>query len=235
MEKSTTRSALAAAFPYTVPIMTAFIFLGMAYGFYATAAGFPYYYPIITAAVVFGGSLEFVTVAMLLGTFAPLATFLMAFIIQARHLFYGLAMLDRFRSYRGWRRFALIFGMCDETFAVNCSTRVPAGVEPGAFMLWITFLNWFYWVLGAALGGILGNVLPFDTTGLEFVMTAMFVVIYLEQYLNEPHHHTGLIGFAVSVIMLNIFGADGFIIPSMLGILALLLAFRKKLEGKVQP
>lgn len=235
MENTTTKSALGAAFPYTVPIMTAFVFLGMAYGFYATAAGFPYYYPIITAAVVFGGSLEFVTVAMLLSTFAPLETFLMAFIIQARHLFYGLAMLDRFREFHGWRRFALIFGMCDETFAVNCSVRVPAGVEPGAFMLWITFLNWFYWVAGAALGGILGNVLPFDTTGLEFVMTAMFVVIYLEQFLNEPHHHTGLIGFAVTVIMLNIFGADGFIIPSMLGILALLLVFRKKLEGKVQP
>lgn len=233
MQRIIVKDALYAAFPYTVPIMTAFIFLGMAYGFYAVAAGFSWYYPIITAAIVFGGSLEFVTVSMLLSAFAPLETFIMAFMIQARHLFYGLAMLDKYKN-TGWKKFFLIFGMCDETFALNYTVKVPTGIDKGYFMLWITFLNWLYWVCGAALGGILGKALPFDTTGLDFVMTAMFVVIFLEQWLNEKHHYTALIGFSITVLMLNIFGAAAFIIPSMLGILALLIVFRNKLQGKVQ-
>ena len=123
---------------------------------------------------------------MLLSSFAPLQTLVMALMIQARHLFYGIAMLDRFKG-TGWKKIYLIFGMCDESFSINCSVQPPEGIDPGWFMFFVTLFNQIYWVTGAALGGLLGSLISFDTEGLEFVMTAMFVVIFLEQWLKEEN------------------------------------------------
>lgn len=196
-------------------------------------SGFPFWYPMIMAAVIFGGSLEFVTVSLLLSPFAPVATFLLAFMIQARHLFYGIAMLDRFKGL-GWKRPYLIFSLCDETFSVNFTAKIPKGIDHGWFMFWVSLLNQCYWVTGATLGGILGSCLTFDTKGLDFVMTAMFVVIFLEQWMHEKHHQTAWIGIFSAVLCLNVFGAEAFMIPTMLLILSALVLGRKYLEGKVQ-
>ena len=108
----------------------------------------------------------------------------MALLIQARHLFYGISMLDKFKG-TGWKKFFLIFSMCDETFSVNYTAKIPEGVDKGWFMLWVTFLNQFYWGSAATTGGLIGSLLKFDTSGISFVMTAMFVVIFLEQWLKE--------------------------------------------------
>ena len=118
--------ALKAAFPYTLPIFTGFWFLGMAYGIYANASGFSFLYPMFMSLLIYGGSLEFVTVEMLLSPFAPVQVLIMALLIQARHLFYGLSMLDKFKGL-GWKKYYLIFGMCDETFSINCSVDIPEG------------------------------------------------------------------------------------------------------------
>lgn len=223
------RKALKAAFPCTIPIFTGFWFLGLAYGIYMKVSGFSFVYPMLMSLLIFGGSLEFVTVEMLLSPFAPLQVFLMALLIQARHLFYGISMLEKFKG-TGWKKFFLIFGMCDETFSVNYTAKIPEGVDKGWFMLWVTFLNQFYWVSAATTGGLIGSLLKFDTTGISFVMTAMFVVIFLEQWLKEKNHISSLMGIAVSVLCLLIFGADSFMLPTMAAIVLLLTLSRKKLE-----
>ena len=223
------REALKAAFPCTIPIFTGFWFLGLAYGIYMNVSGFSFVYPMLMSLLIFGGSLEFVTVEMLLSPFAPLQVFLMALLIQARHLFYGISMLEKFKG-TGWKKFFLIFGMCDETFSVNYTAKIPEGVDKGWFMLWVTFLNQFYWVSAATTGGLIGSLLKFDTTGISFVMTAMFVVIFLEQWLKEKNHISSLMGIAVSVLCLLIFGADSFMLPTMAAIVLLLTLSRKKLE-----
>ena len=227
-------NAFRAALPHTVPILAGFLFLGMAYGVYMNVSGFSFWYPMIMSAVIFGGSLEFVAVSMLLSPFAPAEVFLLALMIQARHLFYGIAMLDRFKGL-GWKRWYLIYGLCDESFSINFTARIPEGIDRGWFMLWVTLLNQLYWVGGATLGGLLGSLLTFDTRGLDFVMTAMFVVIFLEQLLHERKHYTACIGMLSAVVCLNVFGADSFMVPTMGMILAILVFGRRYLEKTVNP
>ena len=228
-QKSMRRRALAAAFPHTIPVLTGYAFLGVAYGIYMRVSGFPFWYPTLSSVVIFGGSLEFVLVSMLMSSFAPLQTFLMALMIQARHLFYGIALLEKYR-HLGKMRFYLIFGMTDESFSVNCSAEIPDGVDKGWFYFFVTLLDHCYWVPACTVGGLLGSLISFDTQGLDFVMTAMFVVIFLNQLMKERKHYTALIGLLSSVGCLVLFGAESFLIPTMLTILLLLTAFRRPLE-----
>lgn len=220
-----------AAFPCTIPILAGFLFLGMAYGIYMNVSGFSFVYPMIMAAVIFGGSLEFLAAQMLLSPFAPLQVLMVSLMIQARHLFYGISMLDKFKD-MGWKKFYLIYGMCDETFSINCTAEIPGDCDCGWFYFFVTLLNQLYWVGGATLGGLLGNLITFDTKGLDFVMTAMFIVIFLEQWLKEKHHFSEWAGLASSAACLLIFGKDNFMIPAMICILLLLTAFRKPVGRK---
>ena len=229
MARNRWRPALRAAFPHTLPILTGFLLLGMAYGILMRTQGFHLLFPTVMAMTIFGGSLEYVCVEMLLSAFAPLETLLMALLIQARHLFYGLAMLDKYRGH-GWKTPLLIFGMCDESFSINCSVSVPKGVDKGWFYLWVTVLNWAYWVMGATLGAQLGAVLPFDTEGLDFVMTAMFAVIFLEAILKEKQHISSLIGVLCSAGCLLLLGPERFMLPTMGCILLALLLMRRPIE-----
>ena len=224
------KTAFKFAFKTTLPILTGFAFLGVSYGIYMNVSGFGFWYPMITSFIVFGGSLEFVIVNMLLGAFNPLQAFMMALFIQARHIFYGIAMLERYRDIHGIKKFYLIFGLCDETFSINCAVDPPPQVDRYSFYLWVTFLNRAYWILGSTLGGILGSVIKFNTEGLGFVMTALFVVIFLDQWLKEKKHYTALIGVFVSVVCLLIFGADNFLIPAMAGMFILISLLRKPIE-----
>jgi 4-azaleucine resistance transporter AzlC len=223
------RKALAAAFPKTIPIMTGFLFLGASYGILMKTSGFSFLYPLAMSLTIFGGSLEFVAVSMLLGSFAPLQTLIMTLLIQARHLFYGVAMLDKYKG-TGWKKLYLIFGMCDESFSINCSTEIPEEVDKGWFMFFVTLLNQTYWVVGATAGGLLGSLVQFDTNGLDFVMTAMFVVIFLENWLKEKKHYTSLIGVCASALCLVILGSDSFMIPTMITILCFLSLLKKPIE-----
>ena len=223
--------ALKAAFPQTIPIFTGFWFLGMAYGIYMNASGFSFIYPLCMSLLIYGGSLEFVAVEMLLSPFAPLQTFIMALLIQARHLFYGLSMLDKFKGL-GWKKYYLIFGMCDETFSINCSAKIPDDIDRGWFYFWITLLNQLYWSAAATTGGIIGSLLKINTSGISFVMTAMFVVIFLEQWLKEKEHTSSLVGLTISVLCLIIFGPDSFMVPTMVLVVGLLTLLRKPLTQK---
>lgn len=178
--------ALAAAFPFTVPILAGFLFLGIAYGIFMNVSGYSALYPFAMSLTIFAGSMEFVTVDLLAGVFNPLGAFFMALLVNARHLFYGISMLDRFKG-TGRKKFYLIFGMCDESFSINYTARIPLGVDAGWFLFFVTLLNHCYWVTGATLGGLLGSLIHFNTEGLDFVMVALFVVIFLEQWRKDQN------------------------------------------------
>ena len=228
-KQQTIKQAFQAAFPYTIPIFAGFWFLGMTYGIYMNVFGFSFWYPMLMSLTIFAGSIEFVTVNMLLGAFNPLQALALALMINARHLFYGISMLDKYKG-TGWKKLYLIFGMCDESFSINYTAEIPPDVDRGWFMFFVTLLNQIYWVSGATLGGLFGSLIPFNTEGLEFVLTAMVVVIFLDQWLKEENHTSAILGLALSLLCLLAFGADGFIIPSMVAILAVLTLLRKPIE-----
>ena len=209
--------------------MTGFLFLGMTYGIYMNVSGFSFWYPMLMSMTIFAGSMEFVTVSMLVGGFHPLEALTMTLMINARHLFYGISMLDKYKG-TGLKKLYLIFGMCDESFSINYTANIPEDVDKGWFMMWVTVLNQFYWVLGSTLGGLFGSLLKFNTEGLSFVMTALFVVIFLEQWMKEKNHTSAVVGIVLSVLCLVIFGKDSFIIPAMLSILVVMTFLKKVME-----
>lgn len=228
-QTQTVGRALRCAFPYTIPIFAGFWFLGLTYGIYMNVSGFSFWYPMLMSLTIFAGSVEFVAVNMLLGAFDPIQALAMTLMINARHLFYGVSMLDKYRG-TGWKKVYLIFGMCDESFSINYTADIPEDVDRGWFMFFVTLLNHFYWFSGATLGGIFGSMIHFNTEGLEFVMTAMFVVIFMEQWLKERRHASALLGIGLSLLCLLVFGSGNFIIPAMLAILAALTGLRGRLE-----
>lgn len=217
------------AFPYTVPILTGFVFLGTAYGIFMNSLGFSAIYPILMSLLIFAGSMEFVAANLLLVAFNPINALFLTLMVNARHLFYGISMLDKFKEV-GKKKLYLIFGLCDESFSINCTVDVPKNVDKGWFMFFVTLFNHLYWVLGATLGGILGSYVNLNTEGLEFVMTALFVVIFIEQWMKEKKHHSALTGLGLSALSLIVFGGDYFIIPAMIAILGVLTLLRKPLE-----
>lgn len=208
------KKAFFAALPYTLPICISFLFIGMSYGFLMRSKGFPVYYPMLMSALIFAGSMEFVAVELLLSAFAPLHAFLLTLMVNARHLFYGISMLERYKG-TGRKKPYLIFGMCDETFSINCSVTPPDGVDHGWFMFFVTLLNQCYWVAGATLGSLLGYLLHFDTTGIDFVMTALFTVMFINQWEEQCDHRPALTGLGCAAVCLLLFGADGFMLPAM--------------------
>lgn len=221
--------AFRTAFPYTIPIFAGFVFLGAAYGIFMNSLGFSAIYPIIISLIVFAGSMEFIAANLLVAAFNPVQAFFLTLMVNARHLFYGISMLEKYSGI-GKKKWYMVFGLCDETFAINNTINVPEHINKGWVMLFVTVLNQCYWVLGATIGGVFGSLIKFNTEGLEFVMTALFIVIFLEQWMKEKNHRSSLIGLGASIVCLIIFGGSSFIIPAMLAILGLLTLSRKSLE-----
>lgn len=206
--------AFKAALPHTLPICVGFLFLGMSYGFLMKSKGFSFIYPTLMSLFIFAGSMEFVTVNLLLSAFNPLYAFALTLMVNARHLFYGLSMLDKYKNV-GLKKLYLIFGMCDESFTINYTVTPPPDIDKGWFMFFVTLLNQLYWVCGATLGALLGYVIHFNTKGLEFVMTALFVVMFIEQWEKSTNHRPAIIGVICSVLSLIVFGSSNFVIVAM--------------------
>ncbi|WP_412518325.1 AzlC family ABC transporter permease [Staphylococcus simulans] len=218
-------NALKAAFPQTIPIFAGFSFIGIAYGIYMHSLGFPPIYAMLMSLLIFAGSMEFVAGSLLLVPFNPVSVFVLTLMLNSRHLFYGISMLDRFKGTGQYKPY-LIFGMCDETFVINNMANVPKNVDKTLFMFYVTLLNQFYWFFGTTIGSLFGVFIKFDTKGLDFVMVALFVVIFLESWLKEKNHVSSLIGLTIPVICLIIFGPNQFILPSMILIVLALTLFR---------
>lgn len=227
------KKAFWAALPHTLPIAVGFLFLGMSYGFLMRSKGFSVLYPMLMSFFIFAGSMEFVTVNLLLSAFDPVYAFFLTLMVNARHLFYGISMLNRYKN-AGWKKFYLIYGMCDESFTINCSVTPPPDVDRGWFMFFVTLLNQAYWVGGATLGALLGAVVRFETKGIEFVMTALFAVMFLNQWDEGKDHRSALTGVGCSLLCLFVFGSGGFILPAMALIIMCFTLGRKRKEREAQ-
>ena len=228
---STRRTALRAAFPATVPVLTGFLCLGVAYGVLMETKGYGPLWSVLMSAVAFGGSMQFVAITLLTAAFDPLQAFLLSVMVNARHIFYGLSLLDKYRGLGKVRPF-LIYVLCDETFSLVSTLTPPEGVERRDFYVWISLLDYLYWVAGSALGGLVGNLITFDTTGLDFALTALFVVLFLEQWKKKGNRPAGVLGMVCAAAALALFGADNLVIPAMALILALLLILRRPLDRR---
>lgn len=218
-----------AAFPHTIPIMTSFLLIGMAYGIFANGKGLAFWYPGLMSIAIFAGSMEFVAVNLLVGRFDPLGALLMALMVNARYFFYGISMLERYRGL-GKKKLYMVYAMCDETFSLHCAVEPPAGMDKGKFMLAISILDQCYWVIGSFLGGIVGSLLSFDARGIDFILTALYIVIFLDQWLCTKSHTPAVTGLLASVTCLLIFGAENFVLPAMACILLVLLLAKQKLQ-----
>ncbi|MDR0469331.1 MAG: AzlC family ABC transporter permease [Peptococcaceae bacterium] len=223
------QKALKAAFPYTLPVLTGFLVLGIAYGILMSSKGYGLFWPGLVSVFVFAGSMQFVAVGMMAGGFDPVAVLLMTLMVNARHIFYGLSMLEKYRN-TGWMKGYLIFGLCDETYSILCATDPPEGVDRRWFMFFITFLNHSYWVAGSFIGGFVGMAIPFEVAGIDFALTALFVVILIGQWQGARNRLPTVIGVAGSVVCRLLFGSDRFLIPAMLVILLSVTALRKPLD-----
>lgn len=224
------KKAFQAALPYTLPICIGFLFLGMSYGFLMRSKGFSFVYPMFMSLFIFAGSMEFVTVNLLLTAFNPFYAFCLALMVNARHLFYGISMLGKYKDV-GKKRWYLIYGMCDESFTINCTVDPPENVDKGWFMFFVTMLNQIYWVSGATLGALLGYIIQFDTTGIEFVMTALFVVMFVNQWEETDNHSPALVGVICTAVCLFAFGSQYFIIPAM-ALMIFWFGLRKKKDER---
>lgn len=226
---------LRAAFPHTVPVLTGYLFLGVAYGILMASSGYPAWLAVLMSVAVYAGSMQFAAVP-LLAVPDPLGALLLALLVNARHVFYGISMMTRYRAAGRYRPY-LIFALTDETFSVNVSVRVPAGMEPARFYTAVSALDQFYWVAATALGCALGAAASFDTKGVSFVMTALFTAIFTGQWLDAKEHRPALVGVGASAACLVLFGPAGFILPAMAAIVGLLLLLRpaieKQKEGQV--
>lgn len=229
MRKETLERAAQAALPVTLPILAGFLFVGIAYGIFMRSLGFSAWYPILMSILIFAGSMQFVAGNLLTQPFDPLNALLLTMLVNARHLFYGIAMLEKYQNL-GPKRWYLMFGLCDETFSVNVSAEVPEGVDRGWFYFFVTLFDNFYWILGTTLGALCGSFLTFDTQGILFVMTALFLVIFTNQWMRDSNHLPALLGLGISFLALVLFGADRFIPISMLGMLLCLTVLRPYLE-----
>jgi len=232
--------ALKAAFPHTIPVFTGFTFLGIAYGILMNSKGYGTGWTVLMSFMAFAGSAQYVAITFLTSIFNPILALLMTLMINARHLFYGISMLDKYKD-TGKLKPYLIFGLCDETFSIICSAKPPEGVSRNWFYFFITLLDHSYWVLGSAIGGLLGSMVSFNTKGLDFVLTALFVVIFVGQWKTQKDHKPAIIGVLCSIICLVVFGQSNFIIPTMIAILTVLTISRKEYvvekeltEGRVQ-
>ncbi len=228
------KKTLKTAFFKSLPIMAGYIVLGTGFGILLTSKGYARWWALLMSLTIYAGSMQYVAIDLLTAGASLISTALMTLMVNARHLFYGVSMLSRYRD-TGKAKPYLIFALTDETYSLVCSDElIPSGVDKKRYFLFVSLLNQFYWVLGSVIGGLLGSFLTFNTNGIDFAMTALFVVIFTEQWEKNKNHIPALIGVISSVLCLILFGAQRFLIPAMLLISALLLLLRKPIERRRQ-
>lgn len=231
---NTKTAALKAAFPHTLPVLTGFTFLGIAYGILMSSKGYGLIWTFLMSLLGFAGSAQYVAIVFLTTVFNPVSALVITLMINARHLFYGISMLDKYSGTGKFKPY-LVFGLCDETFSIVRTTEPPSGVDRNWFMFFITLLDHIYWVTGSVLGSLLGSVITFNTKGLDFVLTALFVVIFIGQWKSPHNRRPAAIGVICAVLCLVVFGPGNFVIPAMIAILVALTVFRGRLTEEELP
>ena len=225
--------AFKAAFPHTIPVLTGYFFLGVAYGVLMQSKGYNFIWAGLMSAIAFGGSMQYVAITLLTTAFNPVQACILSFMVNARHMFYGLSMQSKYKGMGKIKNF-LIYVLSDETFAVAYTLEAPPNINRRYFFFAISFLDYMYWVISSMIGGILGNFITFNTKGLDFVLTALFVVLFVEQLTKKTNWLSGIIGVVSTLASLMIFGQRNFIIPAMVIIVCVLFCVKHKYEDRTE-
>lgn len=219
------------AFPYTIPVLTGYLFIGIAFGVMFAEVGYNFLWATLMSLLVFAGSGQYLATYFFQPGYSLVQVVFLTLMVNIRHIFYGVSLLKRFQG-MGLRKWYMVFGLTDETYSLLCTTKTPEGVEEDKFLFAIATLDQLYWVAGTIIGSLMGTYIPFNSQGIEFAMTALFVVIFVEQWMDRSKRIPELIGIACGVVCLNLFGADQFVLPAMVCIVLLLIGGRRKLEGE---
>ena len=225
------RKSLAAAFPVTVPVLMGYLAIGIAFGFMLQAIGYNFIWAFFMSLTIYAGSGQYLGVSLLSSAAALSTVAVMTLLINFRHLVYGLSMLEKFRG-MGLRKFYMIFSLTDETYALLSSVRPPVGVDPRNFYFSIALLDQSYWILGSVIGAVAGALLPIDTTGIDFAMTALFVVIAVDQWRAYKRHLPALLGAGATLLSLFLVGAEKMLLPALGVIVLALLLQRRRLDER---
>ena len=219
------------AFARSLPVLAGYLVLGLGFGVLLASKGYGLGWAVVMSTLIYAGSMQYLAVDLLAGGASLVAAALMTLTVNARHLFYGVSMVERYRDV-GPAKPYLVFALTDETYSLVCSGDPPAGVDRKGYFLLVSLLDHLYWIAGSALGALVGGVLPFDSTGIDFSMTALFLVVMTEQWRTSRDHRPALVGLGVSLACLWVFGASDFLIPAMVGITVVLTLLRGRLQEK---
>ena len=217
--------AFRSAFPHTLPVMAGYLFLGMGFGILLESNGYSFIWAFFMSIFIYAGSMQYVAIDLITGGASLISAALMTLMVNARHLFYGISMVERYKDTKPYKPY-LIFALTDETYSLVCSGDVPEGVEEKKYFFLVSLLDQIYWVFGTVLGSVLGSVLNINTEGINFSMTALFLVVFTEQWKSTKDHRSAIAGVAASVLCLLVFGPSSFLIPSMISITVILTVMR---------
>lgn len=230
-EQNSYRAAYRAAFPHTLPVLTGYLFIGIAFGVMFADKGYNFIWAGVMSLLVYAGSGQYLAVNFFDPSVSLAQVLFMTVMVNIRHVFYGLSLLDRFQVCKKKKPY-MIFSLTDETYSLYFLTKTPPGVDEGKFLFAIASLDQLYWIAGSVIGAVAGSVIPFNSEGIDFAMTALFIVIFVEQWLDKKNRFAAACGAVMSVICILIFGRENFILPAMLCVLVILPVRRKLKSGK---
>lgn len=216
------------AFLATIPVMTGYLVLGIGFGIILNTKGYGVLWALAMSVFIYAGSMQFVAIDLLTGGASLIAVALTTLMVNARHLFYGISMIDKYRG-AGAKKPYLIYTLTDETYSLVCNDSATRAVgDKHSYYFLVSLFDHIYWVTGSVLGSLLGSIIPFNTEGIDFALTALFITVFVEQWLDNKNHSPALIGVGASVLCLLIVGRENFLIPAMILITILLIVIKKK-------
>ncbi len=226
------KTTVKAAFKASLPVMAGYIVLGTGFGVLLSAKGYSYRWAILMCVTMYAGAMQYVGVDILASGASFISAALMTLMVNARHIFYGISMIEKYKN-MGWKKWYAAFGLTDETYSLICvDPELPEGADRNLFNFLLTLMNQSYWIMGGFIGAVIGSTVEFNSAGIDFSMTALFVSIFVEQWEKNKDHLPALWGLAVSVVCLLIFGADRFLIPAMLVISIGLFLMKGSIERR---
>lgn len=215
------------AFYASVPVMAGYLVLGIGFGMVLRTRGYGIWWALAMSVFIYAGSMQYVAIDLLTGGVSLITAAVTTLAVNARHLFYSISMIDKYRNQK--RKNFLIFTLTDETYSLVCS-EVPNEEDASSYYFYVSLFDYIYWIAGSVVGSVLGSVLPIQTEGVDFALTALFLTVFVEQWMTTKNHLSAIIGVGASVACLLLFGSEKFLIPAMILITCLLLAMKNK-EG----
>lgn len=223
-------STVKRAFIATLPVMAGYTVLSIGFGILLNTKGYGVGWAAAMSVIIFAGAMQYLAVDLLTGGVSLITAAITTLMVNARHLFYGISMIDKYKN-AGFKKPYLIFALTDETYSLNCG-EAPKDIEnPSIYYFLVSLFNQCYWVIGTIIGSLLGDIIPFNTDGIDFALTALFITIFVEQWKNTKGRKSAIIGVCSAILCLLIFGADKFLIPTMIFITLLLTILRKIKRG----